>query len=289
MRLGLGTAQFGMEYGVSNRVGQTPPDEVAAILGRALEAGVRIIDTAAAYGTAERVVGDTGLAGSFDVVTKTPPRPSADAGSCADGIEKALLRSLERLGLDSVYGFLVHAVTDLTGDDGAEVAARLVSLREQGLVGRIGVSVYSADEIRLASDAVAPEIVQLPLSVYDQRLLADGTLARLVREGVEVHTRSALLQGVLAMTPDELPAHLAGLKAHHVRYAAEVADLGLAPVDAALGFALGVQGPAAVVVGVNTLAQLEDLLDVAPLESGRFARWAIDDVDLVNPARWERS
>ena len=70
MKLGLGTVQFGQAYGVSNTRGQVPPDEAAAILGRARGAGVTVLDTAANYGAAEDVLAGLDTAG-FRIVTKT--------------------------------------------------------------------------------------------------------------------------------------------------------------------------------------------------------------------------
>ena len=46
-RLGIGTVQFGQPYGVSNRRGQVPPAEARAILARAAQAGIGLLDTAA--------------------------------------------------------------------------------------------------------------------------------------------------------------------------------------------------------------------------------------------------
>lgn len=289
MRLGLGTVQFGMDYGISNRAGQTPPDEVVEILDRASEAGVEVLDTAPAYGSAERVIGASGLAGRFRIVTKTPVLIGTSPAERADAVERSLYESLRRLRVDAVAGLLVHAVADLAGDAGEGLARRLVSLREQGLVGRVGISVYSADDLHAAREVFAPDIVQLPLSIYDQRMLADRSIDTLVATGAEVHTRSALLQGVLVMSASELPPHFAGVRAHHERYLEAITELGLSPLQSAIGFALGVQGPTTVLVGVNTLAQLQELLRVAPVDSRDLARWALDDPDMLNPARWNRA
>ena len=71
--LALGTVQFGLAYGATNTRGQVPEDEVARILGSARQAGVRFLDTASAYGTAEAVLGRTLPPGhDFRIVTKTP-------------------------------------------------------------------------------------------------------------------------------------------------------------------------------------------------------------------------
>src|SRR2546421_7736365 len=69
-RLGLGTAQFGYAYGISNTVGQVPPADVRAILARAGEAGVGLLDTAADYGKAEQVLAQCDTS-AFRIVSKT--------------------------------------------------------------------------------------------------------------------------------------------------------------------------------------------------------------------------
>ncbi|MCZ7635911.1 MAG: aldo/keto reductase [Verrucomicrobia bacterium] len=57
MKLGLGTAQFGMNYGISNTSGQIAPDDVRRILQKASEHGISVLDTVAGYGNAEAVLG----------------------------------------------------------------------------------------------------------------------------------------------------------------------------------------------------------------------------------------
>lgn len=289
MKLGLGTAQFGMDYGVSNRIGQTPPDEVAAILERAAASGVEVLDTAPAYGNAEQVLGETGLAPRFRIVTKTPVMSGVEPALRADLVERTLHRSLAALGVDAVAALLVHSVADLWPDSGAAIAKRMTQLKEQGMIGAVGVSVYSRDDLLRSSGVLPPDLVQLPMSVYDQRMLSDGSIGALAGAGVEVHTRSAFLQGVLTMAPEEIPSHLASLREHHRRYLEALDSAGISPLQGALGYALGVPGPGAVIVGVNTLRQFEELLRVEPLEHPRFAEWALDDPGLLNPALWTRS
>lgn len=87
-RLALGTAQFGMRYGVANRVGQVPAGEARRILERARTAGMDTLDTAAAYGASETLLGSVGVA-DWIVVTKLPPCPRG-ARMCTPGCVRRL-------------------------------------------------------------------------------------------------------------------------------------------------------------------------------------------------------
>lgn len=280
MKLGLGSVQFGLAYGVSNPRGRTSAEEVGAILALARASGVRVLDTAAAYGDAESVLGGAGSA-SFDVVTKLP----ACTGS--EDVERALRASLARLGLDACYGLLLHDADDLAAVDGAALAAALERVRDLGLVAKIGVSAYSADQLAATLTQMTPDLVQVPVNVVDQRLIEDGSLGRLKELGVEVHARSTFLQGLLLMEPDELPAALAAAREPLARFR-QVADRnGWTPARAALGFVTGLTEVDAVICGVNDRAQLAELLNSSdPLPARLFKELALDDLAVVDPTRW---
>ena len=87
-RLMLGTVQFGLRYGIANTSGKPDLDQVEAIVRAAADGGITALDTAAAYGDSEQVLGlvlqRAGLAGQFTVVSKIPPLPAeAGAGRCS--------------------------------------------------------------------------------------------------------------------------------------------------------------------------------------------------------------
>ena len=79
MRIALGTAQFGMDYGIANTKGQVTRSEVKEIIQLAESRGIDTIDTAIVYGESEACLGDAGVQG-FKVITKLPPLPE----SCTD-------------------------------------------------------------------------------------------------------------------------------------------------------------------------------------------------------------
>ena len=111
-RLGLGTVQFGQDYGIANRDGRTPEAQVAAILARAAENGVSVLDTAPAYGEAEAVLGRVGAAQRFRIVSKTPYFGSPAAFD-VPRLRRSIDDSLERLGATGLDAILIHHPDDV--------------------------------------------------------------------------------------------------------------------------------------------------------------------------------
>lgn len=272
MNLGLGTAQFGSDYGVTNTRGQIPAAQVEDILRFAAANGVRVLDTAAAYGESEAVLGRTLWQGHpFRIVTKIAPRAEA---------RESLLRSLEKLRQGSVYALLVHRASDLT----REVVEDLLDLKRQGLVSRIGASFYDASEISRSRAVMAPEIVQVPVSIADQRLIRDGTLARLRSEGVEIHARSVFLQGLLLADAERMPPALRPIEAY--AKAAGISRLALT-----LGFVAQIPEVEVALVGITGLHDLQAIVAAARVALGRhdLSGLAVNDEILLNPSRWPKA
>ena len=290
-RLGLGTAQFGTEYGVSNTNGKPSLHEVQAILDLAAHHGVKIIDTAPAYGTSEEVLGKC-LADDhpFKIVTKTRPLGnSAVRESHARGLAETFHESLKRLRQKSVYGFLVHHADDLLCEGGEQTFEAMLSLQNQGLVQRIGVSVYTKSQIDQVLRRFAIDLIQVPLNVFDQRLVRSGHLAILKRRGIEVHVRSVFLQGLLLMPPESLNSYFEHARPRFREYARFLKEKGLTRLEGSLSFVAGLPEVDAMIVGITSAAEMRQVLEAVTarrLVSAEFARIACDDEKVINPSRW---
>jgi aryl-alcohol dehydrogenase-like predicted oxidoreductase len=292
--LGLGTVQFGGDYGVSNRSGRTPPDEVKAVLSCAQEMGIAVLDTAPAYGESESIIGEALPATHpFRLVTKLLP---ADVDNISEALAMRLFdrfeESLEKLRVPSVYAVLVHRTKDLLSDGGERIAQGLAQLQRAGKIQKWGVSVYTAREIdevfaKYPPDQSGPRVVQLPLSILDQRLIHSGHIKSLSEAQVEIHSRSVFLQGLLLMQLEALDPYFApftgALRAFHDACAANHT----APRDAALNFVRCVPGCDVVLVGVNTAAQLRELATSHDRLPECVAQTlACEDPRLLNPSNW---
>lgn len=285
-RYALGTAQFGLPYGVANKRGQVSCDEVAAILNRAWASGIDSLDTAIAYGESEQRLGDIGVR-QWRVVTKLPALPSScdDVSSWA---HQAVMGSLARLKIDRLCGLLLHRPTQLLGPQGAVLQTALLALKNQGLVEKIGISIYDPAELDAVWPSFQPDMVQAPLNVLDRRLRTSGWLRRMHNAGTEVHIRSVFLQGLLLMNDASRPARFNRWQPLWDLWHRWLTDKALSPLQACIGFALSQSEVARVVVGVDSLAQFEEIL-------GMIHKPILDlppelvcvDPALVDPSRWE--
>ena len=279
--------QFGTDYGVSNSDGQTTSADAAAILVEAAKAGVEVLDTAPLYKNSETVLGGLLAAGHrFRIVTKTP-RFQGGAVSIA-AVETSFTTSLERLRQRKVHGLLAHHADDLLGPDGEAFYRALVRLKDSGRVQKIGASIYDARQLDALLERYPLDLVQVPLNVFDQRLVRSGHLKRLKDKGVEIHARSVFLQGLLLMTPESVPARLDRARGPLAAYRSHLARLGLSPIEACLAWAFGQEEVDTVLCGVNTPAQLREILEaVGRLPPVRdFDRFALSDETIVNPSLW---
>lgn len=187
-RLALGTVQFGLAYGIANQIGQVSRGDAATILAAARAGGLDTLDTAIAYGDSETCLGAAGVAG-WRIVSKLPTLPE-DCAVVSDWVTMQLEGALRRLGVDSLHGLLLHNPRQLVGPAGNELAGALRKTRDNGQVERIGVSIYSPDDLAVIYPVLRPDLVQVPLNLIDRRLVDTGWLNRLADDGVEVHTRS---------------------------------------------------------------------------------------------------
>jgi len=284
-KLCLGTAQFGLPYGITNKAGQVAESEVRRILAVAAQHGIEMFDTAQAYGPAESVLGQCSPPPlRRRLISKLP------AQADPDGWEQSFQASLKRLQTDKLDGFLLHRPADLLGPQGARLLDWLESLRERGLVHRLGVSIYDASELEgLPMDRL--QLVQLPLSIYDQRLLLDGTVDQLKSAGLAVHARSLLLQGLLLKPADQWPKFLTpGFSQHHRQLIQYLAERGLSLLDAAVAFARSCDGLEAVLVGVLSAEELSELLAawnaMDTFAMGPVAAWAWKNGQDLDPRYW---
>jgi aryl-alcohol dehydrogenase-like predicted oxidoreductase len=290
-RMGLGTVQFGMNYGVSNRGGKPSESEIAAILARAVARGVGYLDTAPAYGDAEALLGRLLPEGhGLRIVTKTPPVPDAiiERRHSLQWLE-SFERSLERLRTDSLYGLLVHHAADLGKPGWEHLVGALHALKSRGMVGRIGVSVYDEQQLDLAESRFRVEFVQLPLNALDRRPVVSGLLGRLKARGSEIHARSVFLQGLLLMPPSGLHTFFEPVRPALVRLHAEWAQRGLSPLAGCLAFVLRQLEIDAAVVGVNSLAEFDEIADaVAQLPEVGEDFVGLPEIapQYLDPSRW---
>lgn len=280
-RLGLGTAQFAPADPLARgRMGEA---EVRAILDGAAQSGVTTVDTSA-VGDAERMLGQSWpFPSPFRVTTRTLRLEDG-----LDRVENRARRSLERLGVPRAHGLLVGSADDLLGPDGRALWSRLQRLKDEGLFQKIGFSAHAEDDAVGLARLYRPDLVQLPVSMLDQRLVHNGTLETLAGMGIEVQLRSIFLRGLLFMEREALPACLMQAGPRLSRIRRQLAEAGADPLHAALSYALDRPEASGVIVGVASAAELRAVVAAAHMPGPQldWAALSLDDPAALDPRQW---
>lgn len=284
-RLALGTAQFGLTYGVANHSGQVSFSTAKEMLRLAASNGVDTLDTAIAYGQSEVCLGNVGTEG-YKIVSKLPALPEF----CDDinaWVHGQLTSSLARLGVGSIYGLLLHRPEQLLEVNGTALYKALLHLKDVGLVQKVGVSIYDPAQLSALITRYSFDLVQAPLNLVDRRLEFTGWLQRLEDEGIEVHTRSAFLQGLLLISQADLPDQFLPWADLWNRWHLWLRSHDISAVQACLAYPLSLPGISRIIVGADSASQLSEIINAGAGNLLRdFPDLSCVDEDLINPTRW---
>ena len=260
MKIALGTVQFGMNYGISNTVGQVSPEEISKILNFCKENKIDTLDTAQGYGESEKVLSQFDLS-NFKVITKL--------------IGNARLeQSLENLKLSKVYGLMFHRENECND----VTWKQFEDYKKQGLVDKIGVSVYSPAVLSSLLDRYPIEIVQFPMNILDQSFIP--LLPKLKEKNVEVHTRSTFLQGLLLM--EDIPEYINPIKE-------TIKSIPEPRLAHPLNFGKKQKRVDKMVLGVTRLQDLKEIVEAynSTVSDIDYSKFAIFDEKYINPSLWQ--
>ncbi len=293
-RLTLGTVQFGIDYGIANRTGKPSLDTVCAILREAYHGGVDTLDTAAAYGQSEEVLGQAlrqiGLTDKIRVVTKVAAMPAdLSKADAAARIEASVVKSLKLLNLEQLPLVLFHRQESLIYAD------ELLALRARGLIEAAGVSIVSPEGAQNALKYAELKAWQVPSNLLDRRFTHSGLTEAAKQAGKLVFVRSTYLQGLLLMDDAVVPKHLQEAIAARRPFRDLAAKIGIPFPELALRAMLSRPDLSALVVGVETIAQMKEnniLFAKGPLSADIMVQVnaIVPQVThyLINPGEWEK-
>ncbi len=282
-KLGLGSGHFGLDQHPASRSRMSLADAMAAV-ALAADGGVRLIDTSPQYGEAESVLGQV-LPESppapppFTIVTKTAP-----LGQGLAMVELAARASLQKMRIAQGGAIVVQQASDLLQPEGQALWDRLRKLKDEGLYEAVGLSATAADDPVGLARRFKPDLMQLPASLLDQRLIQDGTLERLAAMGVQVHLRSVFQHGLLFLPRAGLPQAVADCGPRLSRIRRTIAEAGADPLQAALGFAMAQPEASFIIIGIASAAELRVILAAAaaPAPSLDWSALKIDDPAILD-------
>jgi len=205
-KLILGTVHMGLPYGINNSLGKISLQDSAEILNHAFDCGIEILDSAEAYGNAHEVIGkfhEKNPKKRFKVITKLPNKIEAN-------LTYTVKEYLNKLHVDYLHALLFHSYSSYEAN--FNKFNILKELKSDGKIEKLGVSVYTNQEIEQVIEDDDIDIIQIPFNLFDNSTLRGSLLKKAKSKGKTVHTRSALLQGLFFKDSNEANKAVQNLK-----------------------------------------------------------------------------
>lgn len=282
-KLILGTVQFGLPYGINN-LGSIPSEkEVFKILESAYSSGVKKLDTAAAYGMAEKRIGHFhNINPPFQVITKFSKEPNLPW-------KTSLEESLTKLNIPLVETAMFHSFKSFSIY--RDKMNELSEISQGNLFQKLGISVYTNDELEALLEVDEISVIQIPFNLLDNENHRGSILRKLHSSGKEIHTRSCFLQGLFFREPSGIPEKLTPLRKYIIEIQRIARNNELHIGHLALQYVLNKNYIHGVLFGVESLNQLNQNLAWAQknINDEILAKIDIINVEaknLLNPSEW---
>lgn len=286
MKLALGTAQIGLPYGITNHHGQIDIDEARRIIFTARDNDIDMLDTAINYGDSQERLGEIGVS-EFKIISKLPSISSNS--NVTNWVNNNIHKSLKKLMASSLYGLLLHRPKELLGRNGKELWASLEMLKNEGFIQKLGISIYSPNELEKIVEVYDIDIVQAPFNIFDRRMEVSGWFQRLHDMDIEIHVRSIFLQGLLLMPVNQVPKKFNRWMNYFNLWHAFLEKNNLSPQSACISFIRSKPIIDRIVIGVDKSSQLVELLsdfNGTRNEQVSVPDLSCNDEDFINPVNW---
>ena len=288
-KLILGTVQFGLHYGINNTIGRLSEDQVFELLETAYELGIRTLDTAEAYGNAHSIISNFHKQSEkrFNIISKYS---SSNIEYPDDLISRIQVHCLN-FNVNYLEGYMFHSFKDFRININKDPKV-LDKIKCSGLVQKIGVSVYSNGEIEELLNYKDIGLIQLPFNLFDNEYQRKDILEKAKKRNIEIHTRSAFLQGLFFKDVNTLNNKLLPLKKdlNNLSLLSKNSDIALA--DLALNYPLNKSYIDKILIGVDSLEQLKNNIKATENEFDKSIYEKIDCIQikntkLLNPSNWK--
>ena len=279
-KIALGTVQFGLDYGISNKNGKVKYNDVEKIINFALQKGINTLDTANGYGLSEKVLGEIGVR-KFNVITKFTAQTK-------DQLIDQLDSSISNLKLENIYGYLSHKPNQIFNN--LDLWDLLLKFKKTGKIKKIGFSLNNIDDFNnLNKFNIKPDIVQIPYNIFDHRFIGDAI--KLKKKGTEIHSRSTFLQGLFFMDPKNITPNLIDLKSNLIKLHLMSKFYNISISEIALNYVCNNRYVDKVLFGVQSIENIKEniksISKILPLELYKeISKIKIKNKTLLNPSNW---
>jgi aryl-alcohol dehydrogenase-like predicted oxidoreductase len=283
MKLVIGSAQLGMNYGLFNNK-KIDHKEFKKIENLVLKSKINFIDTAISYGDSENIIGSSKLK-NLHIITKIK-LPSKKNIQVRDWVLKEISKSLYKLKIKKIYGVLIHDYKDLLGKCGKDYLLSLQELKKKKIIKKIGISIYDSHEIKKIWKFWKPDLIQVPFNPLDNRILHSGWVDVLRKFKVKIFARSVFLQGLLINEDNSFIINKnSKILLNKFRNWCYKNNISL--LQACIHFVKQFKKIDYLVVGFNNYNQLKEIIDVFKKKQIIIPKkFSTNKKNLIDPRKW---
>ena len=283
MKLVIGSAQLGMNYGLFNNK-KISRKEFKKIEKLVLKSKINFIDTATSYGDSEKFIGTSKLK-NLQIITKIK-LPKKKNTNAKNWLLKEISKSLSKLKIKKIYGVLIHDYRDLLGKYGRKYLLDLQELKRKKIIKKIGISIYESREIKIIWKFWKPDLIQVPFNPLDNRILDSGWVNILKKYKVKIFARSIFLQGLLINEDSSFKINK-NYKIILNKYKNWCSRNNISLVQGCIHFVKQFKKIDYLVVGFNNYNQLKEIIDVFKKKQIIIPRkFSTNKINLIDPRKW---
>ena len=285
-KISIGSVQFGLDYGINNKKGIMPAQEIKSILEYSYNLGIRNIDTASVYGKSQQVLGKCDIS-KWNITTKISPIKKKE--NISENIYSEISKSLDYLKIDSVFSILVHDSMQLLDPDlGNDIFKALELIKKKGLTKKIGISIYDPILLnKIINKYKTIDIVQAPLNILDRRLFLSGWINKLKKLDIEIQVRSIFLQGLLLMSYEDQVSKFSKWIHLWEIWNNWLSRSNISSLEACLNYASSIKQIDNIIIGIDSLDQLKQIVAIKSDNNFNFPNnFYSNDTKLINPSLW---
>ena len=280
----LGTAQFGLNYGISNKYGKLKFREVFKILSYCYDKKINFLDTATAYGSSENEIGKFFklTKKKFKVITKYSFQNNKS-------INEQLSKTFNSLGYYP-YAILAHTKKDYLNK---KFQKEIKMLKKKKIIKLCGVSLYSIPELKaILKSKNKPDIIQIPVNLLDKRFLEKKLVKNLKRQSIKIFARSVFLQGLFFKNKKFVLKKFKNIKNKYEKLVSISTKENMNLGELSLNWILNLKQIDKIVIAVDNLDHLKNNLDIckkkiSKISINQIEKINIDNNIIIRPDLWK--
>jgi len=287
MKIALGTANFNKKYGIlKNNISHTK--SLKKIFKIAEKKNINYLDTAFDYSSISKLNKNHKL-GAIKIITKIK-LPKRNKFSYIDNLEKIVKAELIKLNISSFEAILIHNINDLKSIHGDKFVKKIKSLKKLNHVKKIGASIYDPEDLKIVFSQFTPEIIQVPINIFDNRILSSKWFSILKEKKIIIQARSIFLQGLLTKKISILKKIITNrsflLKIKKLDSWCNLNKI--SRLEACLNFIQSINGVNILTFGINSPNELIEILNILKKKKNiPFMDFSTKKLTIIDPRKWK--